>query len=540
MKLKPIFPLAGTILIAILLFSSCKEDFSDIGLEILNGQEIPGGSVNSNTVIAYSRKLLPVATNAIPTYQLGIYNDPVYGKSTSNFLTQVTLNNTNPVFAQEEMEGEVTLDSVYLYLPYFSTAISEDEVTTYRLDSVFGTHPINIKIYESTYFLNSLDPTTGYEEPQKYYSDQQTLFESHLSSLLADVTDFTPSSDEIILKQELNEDESNATDTLVRLKPGIRIALDKTFFQEKILDKEGEIELFNQNNFIDYFRGIYFKTTSVNDDGTFFLFNTDNANITMSYHYQIPKLDENDEPIIDEQGNPVLKTVNKNFTLSLSGVQTNVMESTIPTNILSDLASPNTTQGEENLYLKGGDGIISVIELFGPDNDQNGVADELDELRTKNWLINEANLIFYVNQNIVSGGEAEPDRIFLFDLKNKTALEDYSRDVTVGFPQNQAIQNHLGILERGSDEQGEFYKIKITHHISNLINKDSTNVPLGLVVSQNVMLANFQDLKEEQSPSISGIPASMVMAPKGTVLYGNAATDENKKLKLQIYYTEPE
>ncbi len=539
MKLKQSFPLVGVILIGILSFSSCKEDFSDIGVEILNGQDIPGGSVDSKTVIAYSRKLLPVATNAIPSYQLGIYNDPVYGKSTSNFLTQVQLNDTDPTFAQEEMVGEITLDSVYLYLPYFSTISTQDEVTTYTLDSVFGNQPINIKIYESTYFLNAFDPITGLEEPQKYYSDQQSLFEAHLSSLLVDITDFTPSNDGIILTQELNEDESNSADTLTRLKPGIRVALDNTFFKEKILDKEGETELFNQNNFIDYFRGIYFKVTSDNDNGTFFLFNTDDANITASYHYDIPKLDENDNPVLDDQGNPVLKTVNKNFTLSLSGVQTNVIESNIPSSILSNLASPNTVQGEENLYLKGGDGVISIIELFGPDNDQNGVADELDELRTKNWLINEANLIFYVNQDIVTGGDAEPDRLFLYDLKNNTVLEDYSRDITVALSANLAIQNHLGILERGSDENGEFYKIRITHHISNLINKDSTNVPLGLVVSQNVTLANFQDLKEEQSPAISGVPASMVMAPKGTVLYGNATTNQNKKLKLQIYYTEP-
>ena len=539
MKLKNTLSLLGVILLVILSFSSCKEDFSDIGINILNGQDIPGNFDDSKTVIAYSRKLLPVATNAMPVYKLGVYNDPVYGKTTANFLTQLGLTNANPDFAADEIVGEVVLDSVYMYLPYFSTVTTEDETNTYTLDSIYGNQPINLSVYESTYFLNSFDPLTSFEEAQKYYSDQQALFESHLASLLVDVSDFTPSDQEIVLTQELNEDESNAADTLKRLKPGIRVALDNTFFKNKILDKEGALELFNQNNFNDYFRGIYFKTTSNNEDGTMFLFDTQSADITLSYHYQIPKLDDNGDPVVDQQGNAVLETVNDNFTLTLSGVQTNVFENNFPQEILSDLASPNTIDGEDNLYLKGGDGALAVIELFGPDNDGNGVADELDELRTQEWLINEANLIFYVNQDKVTGGEAEPDRVFLYDLKNNRVLSDYAQDQTVTLQTSEAISHHLGILERGEDENGDYYKIRITHHISNLINKDSTNVPLGLVVSQNVLLANYKELKEEQSPSITRIPASAVIAPKGTVLYGNTAADPDKKLKLQIYYTEP-
>ncbi|MCB0464526.1 MAG: DUF4270 family protein, partial [Aequorivita sp.] len=71
--------------------------------------------------------------------------------------------------------------------------------------------------------------------------------------------------------------------------------------------------------------------------------------------------------------------------------------------------------GEENLYLRGGDGIISVVELFGKDNDNNGVADELQVLRDKKWIINEANLIFYVNQDLMVGDGTEPERIMIYD-----------------------------------------------------------------------------------------------------------------------------
>jgi len=42
-------------------------------------------------------------------------------------------------------------------------------------------------------------------------------------------------------------------------------------------------------------------------------------------------------------------------------------------------------------------GSSAVIELFGPDNDNNGVSDELEALRKKGWLINEANLVFNID-----------------------------------------------------------------------------------------------------------------------------------------------
>lgn len=40
-------------------------------------------------------------------------------------------------------------------------------------------------------------------------------------------------------------------------------------------------------------------------------------------------------------------------------------------------------------------------------------------------------------------------------------------------------------------------------------------------------------------PSIKEVPSSSVISPEGTVIYGNATSNQEKKLKLQIYYTEP-
>ena len=221
------------------------------------------------------------------------------------------------------------------------------------------------------------------------------------------------------------------------------------------------------------------------------------------------------------------------------GISVNTFTNQLPTQIQTAVENPNIETGNENLYLRGGDGIISVVELFGKDNDNNGVADQLETLRDKKWLVNEANLIFYVNQDLMVGGATEPERIIIYDLKNSNVLADYNLDPTNGLEAVDALTNHYGKLQRGSDGNGEYYKLKITTHISNLINKDSTNVPLGIVVSQNVLTRTTQKLQNPMEPNIEQIPSSTVISPEGTILYGNATPNQEKRLKLQIYYTEP-
>ncbi|AFL80858.1 hypothetical protein Aeqsu_1365 [Aequorivita sublithincola DSM 14238] len=509
MKIKNLLPIAGTILFMIIAMSSCQEDISTIGSELL-GDEIPNGILDdSQTVISYSRKLGPVQSNRLPAYQLGVYNDPVYGKSTVKLLSQLTLEKNNPTFGDTAL-----IDSVFVYLPFFSTATTVDSTTTYELDSIYGNAPINVNIYKSDYFLRDYDPNSGFQEFQNYYTDQSALFQSYWGEELGSVENFIPSNSGFILNKGKDDEE--------KLGPGLRVKLDSTFFQDKFLALEGKEELRNSNNFKNYIRGLYFDVSTVDNDGSLFIFDAANANVTIFYSSK----------------NEGEKKSNV-FKLNFGGINVNTFQNQLSQEVQTAIANPNIETGDENLYLRGGDGIISVVELFGKDLDNNGVADDLELLRSKKWIINEANLIFYVNQDLMVGGVTEPERILIYDLKNSNILADYLLDPTNGLAPINALTNHYGRLERGSDGNGNFYKMKITSHISNLINKDSTNVPLGIMVSQNVTIRTTQKLQNPMEPSIKEVPSSAVVSPEGTILYGNATPNQDKRLKLQIYYTEP-
>src|SRR5690606_22066697 len=210
------------------------------------------------------------------------------------------------------------------------------------------------------------------------------------------------------------------------------------------------------------------KVDSPTDNGSLFIFDVTKAFVSIFYSF-------------DNETDPNTRD-NATFRLNMNAISVNTFENQLPQQIQTAIENPNIQTGDENLYLRGGDGIISVVELFGKDNDNNGVADELETLRDKKWLINEANLIFYVNQDIMVGGDTEPERIIIYDLKNSNVLADYNFDTTNGLEAADAFTIHYGKLQKGSDGNGQYYKMKITNHISNLINKDSTNVPLGIVV----------------------------------------------------------
>ena len=160
-------------------------------------------------------------------------------------------------------------------------------------------------------------------------------------------------------------------------------------------------------------------------------------------------------------------------------------------------------------------------------------------MRQEQWLINDANLILYVDQDKVAGGEAEPERLIIYDIINELVLADYGLDPTRQDLPGVAVSEHLGILDRGSDENGDFYKLRITHHISSLIHRDSTNNPLGLIVTQNVLSGGFRGVEDSEISGVEKIPSGSVVAHEGTILHGNNSAIEEKRLKLQIYYTKP-
>ncbi|HZJ35337.1 MAG TPA: DUF4270 domain-containing protein [Gillisia sp.] len=509
-------------LFAVLAFVSCDDDFNTIGGELIGGQldSLPRYDAK---VVAYSKNINGVQTNNLPSSLLGVYIDPVYGKQIANVLTQLSLSTNNPLFGTEP-----SLDSVVLTLPYFNTQTELNDLgnPVYKLDSVYGNMPFKLKISRSNFFLNDFNPESNFEVRQKYYSDQGPLFKSNLVGDPLYVNEaLKPSAQEVVY---LEENINGEMDT-IRAKPRLRVNLATPFFQQNIIDKQGSIELSNNNNFRNFIRGLYFEAEALNGNGSMALLNFTDPEAGITLYYTNLVVDTADS---DEDGD-VTEMVEKqnSYKLNFGSNTVNTFSQAHPSEILAEMASVDPEIGAENLFLKGGEGSMVIIELFKDEA-------ELEELKANKWLINEANLTFYVNQDKIQGGATEPERIYLYNLDTNQPLIDYSFDQTF----NQAaplnsVSSHSGRLVRNEDKNGISYKLRITEHVNRILNKDSTNVRLGLVVSQNINLIGNSALRTPLE-GINRIPAASVISPEGTVLYGNMASDVAKRLKLNIFYTE--
>jgi hypothetical protein len=164
--------------------------------------------------------------------------------------------------------------------------------------------------------------------------------------------------------------------------------------------------------------------------------------------------------------------------------------------------------------------------------------DDQGNFTSSRRLVNEANLVFYVDQEATRG--QEPDRIYLYNSLNSSPLTDYIFDSENNTLPIFSKPNHLGILRRDeTTNKGIKYKMKITAHINDILIRNTQNVPLGLAVSGNVNLEGVFGQRMEQTvgDAQKNVPLSSLISSRGTVLHGNKSENLDKRLYLEIFYT---
>lgn len=110
---------------------SCEEDYTEIGTDVINNQNI---SIDNQSYPAktYNKRTTPFQSNNLPSNLLGYYYDPNFGGTTAHFLSQLTPQNFSPSFGNNPV-----LDSVFLTIPY----ASKTDGMAYTLDSLYGNGP---------------------------------------------------------------------------------------------------------------------------------------------------------------------------------------------------------------------------------------------------------------------------------------------------------------------------------------------------------------------------------------------------------------
>lgn len=554
--------MAKGLLFAAIAFSlvSCDKDFNTIGSNIVD-EDYFNFDKAEYEVVAYDSITGPVQTNNLEINSLGIYNNPgtSFGVSKSSFVTQVSLPSANVVIGQNP-----EIDSVWVYVPYFSTDMQttdDDGLKVYELDSIHGNpdEKFRLKVYENGYFLEGNNPSNP-NGLERYYSDDRPKIAPYLLGADASgmpVTNgdylnngpasentqfYFNKSERVIYKTNgsglyvdnngvVLGDQADVSLRVVkeRFKPGMWLNLNKTYVENRIL-KTSSSNLVNNNVFKNHFRGLYFDVEEIAPgQGAMAMLDFSKGYIRINYK-------------VDGATSSAPK-ISKRLTLGLSGNTINFFENPYA------LPAGNDTR----LYVKGGHGSVAYVKLFGDaDVNGNGIPDELDEIKAKGWLINEANLVFHVDQEEMKSPDgakkaAEPNRIYLYDAKNKRPIADYFADGSISgvSPKNNKL-GFSGIAVKEKDGDGDKrvvkYKFRITEYLKSCIENDSTNFKLGVVVTENINTYSNTNLKPaspgEQPKRI--VPTASAMHQLGTILHSPTSTETEKRLRLEIYYTKPD
>ena len=590
--------------ISIFLLFSCNTEFSQNGYELLSDKILTTSSFSA-PVYFENKEISDIQTNNTTHYQLGNYKHSFFGQFSSQIISQLSIpiNPTFGMFSQYNEDSQSSdpfviqenekINEVFLEIPFFvnnddtdgdgvidqydadpndiysdsdsdgvsdfdeslnltdpldidtdSDGISDldDEDNTisyptensqYRVDSIYGNRlsTLNFKVNELTYYLSNLDPNNNFETNSKYYSSDDFLSRGFYGKKLYDgqiKLDFN----EVRLNYKMDDpktedlDETKIIET--RLTPRLRIPLDIEFFQSKIIDKEGSKNFSNQQDFSNYLRGIVVQIADSSDD-IYLLLNFRNALIRVNYEFDRYNNNLTENDLSDDF---VYKDY-KSFIIQTNGIIFNNFKKSLNDNLIDD--------DKSKIYLKGGLGYIAKIRLFENDLNQNSIL--LDSIRNNNWLINEANLIFYVDQDEIMNWDKEElaDRIFLFDMDNSNVILDYDTDNSIQSSKNRNKYFYGGILEYDNNGIPYRYKFRITEYIRELLrNDDFENSDLGLSLTSDILNKQFISAILKNYSEKVNIPVASVLNPMGTILVGTNPKIKNleKKLKLEIFYTD--
>jgi len=484
---------------------SCEKEIESVGVSLIDNDTFNTNKFTSE-VITENQNIDRIPANLLPQYLLGVYSDEEFGKLKASIVTQLDL----PTFGEAYVSGygeNPAIDSVLINIPYQASRIEDytDGKPKFSLDSVFGNDEVafQFNVFELKTFLNSLNPN----DPSKqaiYYSDKE--FQKGDIPLFSGEFKVNPNDTVTYIKRYLNDGLTvYDVDTIKRddLGPSINLPLNEALVHQLFVANPSNSEFLNSDNFRHYFRGLYLEASElVNEKAHLLSLNMSSAKMIIYYS---KTQDETDEQDLNGNGTKGEKDVRTKhvYNFAFGSIKSNVLE--------RDYTNSKSS-GDDRIYVQGAAGSIATVELFSNEN--------LTDLRANNWLITDANLTLYVDQNASSN--ITPEQLFVYNYDEDEQLLDMT---------SEGIFSVGGTLERDDDGNPLKYTFKITDYISELLKSDESLdlVKLGIKVYNS----------SDAPTSITDVELkNYSWNPKGVVLYDHSANAGDKRVKLEVTYTE--
>ncbi|MCS3868426.1 hypothetical protein J3D55_001342 [Chryseobacterium ginsenosidimutans] len=267
------------------LLYNCEPDADTLGEQLFLDGAAQGNEVSFDVTAYNINNNDSIRSDASKlTYGvLGAFDEDQFGMQKASYLTQLRLSTYDPDFGANAVVDSVVLVMKPTYASDSITTNTVDDNFTYTTDAdgtvnakkVVNTYPVlkfgkakrtfHITVNEVNDFLKG--PSDSVKSNQ-VFPPGAVLGSKEFKGSISSVA--------------ITKDDGGAA-LFTTTAPGIRIPLDKTFFQNKIIAKKDQPELQDASNFIRYFKGL--KISVDESDGYLFQFSPNDMELIMYYKY---------------------------------------------------------------------------------------------------------------------------------------------------------------------------------------------------------------------------------------------------------------
>ena len=538
--MKRFFNQVAAILLCATAFTvfSCEDDISDVGSGLIDNGSV--ADVTYVDVVSYNTNNDSIRSDefVLQSAALGVFEEPVFGRTKAKFITQARLNQFNPNFgANAEMdsvilsipvyyknnEADIEVDTTYLYLGENETPTDTATIRisrTYKLDSIYGqtNATMNLQVREVAQYLYSMD-STYYSNPA--IASCQGCPNINEIEVFPNVLGVTEIKNKITTHQVKKKNASGDAPPVA-----IQVKLDKDYFKQKFIDNQNSSDLNDNSAFIrNFFRGIELSVQE--NQGFIFNFNptSPHFNLTMHYHYDNPE--EGDDTHLSD-------SFALNFSSFWGGgynVQISQFEhANRSSQFVNAYTNPNTTTGDPRIYLAGMDGTKAVIKL-----NQEQLSEIRNNVLNNDWAIVGAELNLHIDD---SYNLKTPPFLFAWNQ-----YKDGNNWKSINFTDVSKFYNSYPLAVQFNPQYDytdnpKMYTIRITDYVKSIVERNEIYEDGSVILSMGNFLLSPNNAYSTVVNDTNPFYNNRAFNPYRVVLHGNNSEQEDKKLRLKIYYTK--
>lgn len=500
-NIKTIFSITSAIVLGSVFLLNCEPEADNLGEQFftsIKGNETQYDLTAFN--ISNNDSIKSDHSNLV-TVPLGAFDEGNFGMQKASYVTQLRMSSYSPTFGTNAV-----VDSVVLVL---NPIYSSDSVTTKTDENfiysegnvaakkVINSYPVkkygkakisgvvptfNINVHEVTDFLGGTTDT--------FYSNKIVNYSTLLGTKVFDGNVYSSS---------ITKDSDSSV--LFSNDTSLRINLNAGFFQNKIIDKEGSLELSDVAGFIRHFKGI--RISVQENDGYIMNIAPSAGEIVMYYKYD--KVDN---------GTTTRPQTTFKFVLGSGNVRIGQYEyNRTGTPVAAIPSTPNSSTGDAKLFAQGMGGPSVGVKI-----PESTIAELKSKFNNEKIAVIDAKIRIYTDEATWSNKYAKPETF--------TILEENATSFLVDMTTLLTAPNFNLVRAYNLEQQPSHYDFTITNSLKEIIEKNANNKTFV------VNIGNF--LLDTNSQYLGFYKTSRAYTPHRVVLVGS---DVNNSKKIQLNVT---